>query len=274
MKLKRFLSDSISFGKGSVKIPSAEIIEKFKNQYDAMLTRGLKFKVSIYRPIGGNGIIVHTKVPSETVDGFYYDVLIELISNGATDFEECDIKIFSNSPSFVYTYAYVFYNLEDDESKSKGLIIDEYHKKIPKDNIMITGTSKKLSEEILHGKPIIRNPFGIPLFDKSIYYAIFNMVDKLDFNITIHSKKLIRQKQLFDLVEDFETLMIHRKSLADKNREKKKLEKLAIEKTFKKVESKIDTLSRGNSTKIVNKIKEKKSSSVNKTNKVKPIGKK
>lgn len=274
MQLKRFLSDSISFGKGSVKIPSAEIIEKFKDQYDAMVAKGLRFKVTIYRPIGGDGVVVHTKVPSETVEGFYYDVLIELISNGAKDFEECDIKIFSNSPSFVYTYAYVFYNLEDDETKTKGMIIDEYHKKIPRDNIMLTGTSTKLSEEILHGKPVVRNPFGIPLFDKSIYYAIFNMVDKLDFNITIHSKKLIRQKQLFDLITDFETLMIHRKSLVDKSRERKKREKLEIEKKFKTAETKLDKLSRGNSTKIVNKIKEKKTSAVRKSNKIKPIGKK
>ena len=226
MKLKRFMSDTLSFGKGAVKIPSAELIEEFKHKYDILADKGLKFKISVYRLIPSNTIVVHTKVPSETVHGFYYDVLLELTSNGAKDFEECDIKIFSNCPSFVYTYAYVFYHLEDDEAKTKGIIIDQYEKKIPRENLIITGASKKLTEEILHGRPVVRNPYGLPLFDKSVYYAIFNMVDKLDFNSTINNRKgsyiihicLIKLNALVDSAYRLQVFILHpiRAKLIDK----------------------------------------------------------
>lgn len=277
MKLKRFLSDTLSFGSGSVKIPAAEMIEGFKDRYDEMVKNGLKFKVSFHKMIPGNNVIVHTKVPSETVKGFYYDVLLELVSNGAKDYEDCDIKIFSNCPSFVYTYAYVFYHLEDDEAptKTKGLIVDEYHKKIPKDNLMVSITSKKLNEEILHGRPIVRNPYGLPLFDKSIYYAIFNMLDRTDFNQVINNKRATSKKALYDSVSDFDTLMAKRKSLDAKNRELVKRERSYLEKQVKQVERRLNTLNRGESTKIVNKITSMKSPSVNKTtgkgNKVRPL---
>ena len=280
MKLKRFLSDTLSFGSGSVKIPASEMIESFKTRYDEMIKRGLKFKLSFHRVNPGGAVVVHTKVPSETVEGFYYDVLIELVSNGAKDFEECDIKIFSNCPSFVYTYAYVFYHLDDDEAptKQKGLIIDEYHKKIPKDNLMLSITSKKLSEEILHGRPIVRNPYGLPLFDKSIYFAIFNMLDRTDFNQVINNKRATSQKALFDSIPSFETLMTKRKDLDQKNKERSRRDKTEIEKQFKKVERKLNTLNRGESTKVVERLRgttSNTSSSVNKvsgkTNKIKPL---
>ncbi len=168
----------------------------------------------------------------------------------------------------------MFYHLEDDEAKTKGLIIDEYDKKIPKENLIITGSSKKLAEEILHSRPVVRNPFGLPLFDKSIYFAIFNMVDKLDFNQTIHSKRMIRPKQLFELISDFDTLMINRKAQDLKNKDRKKREKLDIKNKLNKVEKKIDSLSRNQSTKMVNKITGKKTNAISKIAAIKPIKKK
>lgn len=237
MKLKRFLDNEISLGKGSVKIPAAEMIQKYRNQYNIMKARGLRFKFTLHYVLPGGRTLVHIKVPSETVRNFFYDVVLELsLAGEAKKFEDCHIRVFSNCPSFVYTYAYVFYHLPDDELGKPSMMIDDFKQKIPKNCIMIQDIAEKVGEIPLTQRPVVRNPYGLPLFDKSIYYAIFYILEKFDFNRTMYNKHISSISSIMKEIEDFDTLMIYRKSAVQKERDRAHEEKKQTKKTMAQAE--------------------------------------
>lgn len=237
MKLRRFLEDEISLGKGSVKIPAAEMIRKYRDQYNIMKARGLRFKFTMHYVLPGGRIIVHVKVPSETVRNFSYDVLLELDSaGGAKRFEDCHVRVFSNCPSFVYTYAYVFYHLPDDELGKPTMMIDDFRQKIPKNCIMISDIAGKVGETPLTQRPVVRNPYGLPLFDKSIYYAVFYILEKLDFNRTMYNKHISSIPSILNSIEDFDTLMIRRKSAERKEKDAERANQKQTNRTMRQTE--------------------------------------
>ena len=106
----------------------------------------------------------YIKIPSENVEGFYYDVVIKFSTkdNGqrtAANLNLYDVQFFSNDPAFVYTYARVFDKL--------GLFIPELRSK---------GSKKALKND-----PVERNQYQIPGYVKSIYFAYLYMKAHLLF---------------------------------------------------------------------------------------------
>lgn len=224
MKLGNFLQDNLPVTKGSVKIPIAGLIEQYRKEYNAFqLTNKSPFHYKVYNVSPGDRRVVHVKVPSETVRNFYYDVLFELEYTTTTSkYEDCDVYIFSNSPSFVYTYAYVFYHLDLNSSNSEakkrktGMLINTLSHKIPRERLLMAGTEKTLPDQVLKSPPVVRNALGLPLWDKSLYYA-----------------DLIRD------IMDFDTLMKHRKAMAKRQREAKSYRDKQIEKQVRKAGKKV-----------------------------------
>lgn len=222
MKLKVFLQDNIPLGKGSVKIPIKGLVEGYRDRYNKIKNE-LKFTHDIYTIQPGGRMIVHVKVPSETVKNFWYDILIEVEPSGlVTKIEDCDIKLFSNSPSFVYSYAHTFYHLDPDfndkdktdkklKKNDSGMLIDTLRRKIPKNRLLVHGAENTLPEEVLYNEPVVRNPAGIPLPDKTIYYGIFYILDNLTLNDIKKSRRYRTEGQLLSSVTDFDTLMAKRK---------------------------------------------------------------
>jgi len=248
VKLKEFLADTLSVSKGSMKLNTKGVIEEYRERYDNLIGSGKTFRHDTYTVNPGGRIMVHIKVPSETVDGFYYDVLIELSAEkSAADFRDCDIKIFSNCPSFVYSVAYVFAHWDPsakDKSKGKGMMIDSLRGKLPRERLLVPGAEKSLGKKPVHDKPVTRNPMGIPLFDKSVYFAIFYMLDNVPFAQVMHNYHNISMSRLMATIDDFESLMAKRKRVAARQSEKKKAEKAASDKVFRDHESKIDKANR------------------------------
>lgn len=102
--------------------------------------------------IDNKAYIVHLKIPSSTQTQLFYDVLVEFkisaIRNGV-DYRKQSIRVFSNCPSFTYTYARVFYQ----------------------QNLLITWTAVKYNSKILGVDPDKRNPGKIINYEKSLYFA-------------------------------------------------------------------------------------------------------
>lgn len=142
------------------------IKEQFKNKYLNLL-KSDKFKAIVYT--NKNRIFVYVKVPSESYDTLFYDVLIEIDPTNKI-LEKNIFNVYSNCPSFVYTYAYVF-NLY-------GLLIPEFKDKY---------STKVLSEE-----PKIKNYFKIINYEKSIYYALSYILYKYDNDTEKMQKKAIK----------------------------------------------------------------------------------
>lgn len=268
MQLKRFLDDQFSLGKGAVKLPISSLLEGYRKRYDQLLLAHKSFKYNVWYVQPGGRTVVHFKIPSETVQNFFYDVLIELDrSGGAKSFEDCSVKFFSNCPSFVYTYAHVFYTMKDPDSKTDGMIIDKLNQKIPKDRLLIKGTEKELPQQALTDAPTTRNPANLNLPDKSIYFAIFYMIDKLDFRKIMYSRNNISTMQLLRNVQDFEILMKNRADQERKQRDQRRETHKAVRKHFKQQEKELADKS-GVS---VRKVKPINGGAASKVSRVKPV---
>lgn len=105
-------------------------------------------------------VLFHVKVPSETfkINKIAYDVLF-LFSNEPSDIGKRhslrNVTMYSNSPGFLYTYAYVYYH--------QHLIVDFMADQIP----MIALTQA----------PMVRNPVESLGYEKSTYIAARYIID-------------------------------------------------------------------------------------------------
>lgn len=252
MKLREFLADTLSVSKGSMKLNTKGVIEEYRERYEKLTGSGKTFRHDTYTVNPGSRVMVHIKVPSETVDRFFYDVLIELSAEkSAADFRDCDIKIFSNCPSFVYSVAYVFAHWDPDATakgganrKIAGMMIDSLRGKLPKERLLVPGSEKSLGHKPVHDKPVVRNPMGIPLFDKSVYFAIFYMLDNVQFSQAIHNHHNISMTRLMATIDDFDSLMVKRKREESRQKAAAKAKDKATKEAFEEHEKNIDKANR------------------------------
>lgn len=98
--------------------------------------------------------IAHIKIPSKSADKLMYDVLIEIdissIPKQTAVINNSKCRVFSNCPSFVFTYAYVF---------------DKNHDIIP-------WAKKKYNKKVFESNPVKRNPIEMRNYERSLYFAI------------------------------------------------------------------------------------------------------
>lgn len=251
MKLRAFMSDTMQPAKGAMKISTKGIIEGYRERYDALIKRPeAKFHVQTYRVSPNHQIMVHVKVPSETVNKLHYDVLLALSpEKGTMDLLDCDVKIFSNCPSFVYSVAYIFAHWDPDAkpgitTKGKGMMIDTLKGKLPRDRMLIPGTEKKLGKQPVHDPPVVRNPLGLPLFDKSIYYAIFYLQDNVPYDRIIRTHNNVSMARVVASVEDFERLMSYRRKLEQEQKRQKALQQKSTDRDSRTIERNLDKQNR------------------------------
>lgn len=149
-------------GKGSSVIMNRKAIkENLDIRYESLLRKYDDFKYTIYKE--ADAYFIHFLIPTESRRRNNYDVVVQLSNsdNPAEDFSQestvknYHIRLFSNCPSFVYTYAYVF---------------REYDKNIPQ-------LDNKFRDEAIHNNPVTRNPGEIISFEKSTYFACKYIVD-------------------------------------------------------------------------------------------------
>ena len=249
MKLSVFLEDELSITKGSIKLNIKSQLEKYREKYEALIAKK-KLVVDYYRIMPSKTAIIWVKVPSQSLDKFYYDVLIQLTPvDGATKFEDCEVKFFSNSPSFVYGgYAYIFYHMDSDPNApdGKGMMIDQFRTKVPRDNLLVPRSAKELGKEAVTEEPIVRNRLGIPIPDFSIYCAIFHIIDNMRFRTVMNSRNYRTILEMLSYVRSFDELMHARRLEANKEQRtkerKKQLEKAEAEKQLKSVTRKAGSM--------------------------------
>ena len=113
------------------------------------------------------------------------------------------MQIFSNSPSFLYTYAYSYLK--------QGLFAREF--------------KRKLSSRVLTDLSKVRNPYGILSYDFSIYCALRYIILNEYLNITSLNMKEISFSTLLALVQNADALQKDRKIQHNLNRSIEKEEK-------------------------------------------------
>lgn len=140
-------------GKGSTAIANRGLIRENLNQrYDKLMAKHKDFECRRY--FDGTKFYFHILVPTESERNNTYDVVIEL-SDPLGDFTK-DItlnryvmRVFSNCPSFVFTYAYAY--------NKYGMLIDTL--------------MDKYTDITLENAPSIKNPGEIINYEKSVYFA-------------------------------------------------------------------------------------------------------
>lgn len=136
----------------------ARTIADLKARYASLKERRAEFSVRAARGSRGS-VWIHVVVPSEELEGLTYDVVLRVeppASGDARPAGEWDVRVWSNSPAFMYTYTYV--------AAQDGLI--------PR-RLLALCSAKALKEE-----PKVRNPHEEMGYEKSIFFALFHLQAK------------------------------------------------------------------------------------------------
>lgn len=140
--------------------------ELYTKKYGAVLLReNGSFTTRMYYDKKNDRYFMHMKVPSEVVEKFYYDIVIEFYPIDGTNATQNDltnygVRFFSNDPSFAFTYEYVFF----------------------KNDLFVKELKPRASKIALKNKPEERNPYEIPGYVKSLYFCYLHMKGKSLFN--------------------------------------------------------------------------------------------
>ena len=186
--LGEFLSSP--FGVSDINIKNTAI--QYEEKYKKLMQSARKIYCENWTESDGM-YMIHMKIPSESQDGVYYDVVVQFFTDDdqlakQNNLERYYIQFFSNSPSFIYKYAALY--------KVHGYLIDTLY--------------EKMDPEYSKILPDKANPNYKVEYDKSIYYACrflqdnnYNILRKT--NITLYKKvnmvKFLRSIKDYEMVK-------------------------------------------------------------------------
>lgn len=129
----------------------ARIIDDLNSRYEKLIQTNKTFTFKIYKKKEDYYFVF--KIPSEKYSQLFYDVVIQFIGDEETIKERTirnyKLRLFSNSPAFTFTYAYV----------------------LNKNNVLVEILKSKFSKEALNNPPSVKNPVESYGFEKSCYFA-------------------------------------------------------------------------------------------------------
>ena len=204
-----YLSNPV--GAGASTLPMrAKLLEALGLAYQTLKSKK-EFKTRAFKVVKSYVLVV--TVPSETIDNVFYDVAIEFKdAEGMSNLADRVIAVYSNSPAFVYTYAYVF--------NQRKMLIDYL-----KDH---------LGSDPLNKPPEKRNPDETINYEKSIVYAIMHIKnngylskDNFASSLKISSESAIKSEiRTFDQAqENYTREKANQKYLKENEKAAKKEEK-------------------------------------------------
>jgi hypothetical protein len=204
-------------GKGNSVITNRAMVHKnYTNQWDVIRVK--ENGVISYKLYTGNeDYYIHFKIPTESEDKFYYDVVIRFFppSNDKTmtmerTLKNYQIQVYSNDPYFVFTYCYAYNS----------------HK------MFISDLKNKMSSLALTEPAKVRNPKNQIGYVKSIYFAYLEM-KHLDLFSKVQWETISKKynKNVWSqTVEHSEDLLQKTKEIRAKNKKnKKKMQKETLD---------------------------------------------
>ena len=223
----------------------------YKSKFDKILVREQgQIKFTVYKSEDANdSYYIHMKIPSEVIEKFYYDVVIQLFTTenskkNNVNLREYAVKFYSNDPAFVYTFAHSF----------------------KKNNLFIKDLEPKMLKRALKDKAEIRNPKDNVWYVKSLVFAYLTMEKYHLFNRPMLNQHAIKYSK---------NIILPKITSADiKVKDRQHEQELLEEKQRREKESKRKELqNRANPKKLVSVSKVTKVSNVTKTSKVTKTGK-
>lgn len=161
----------------------------------------------------------YIKIPSEVIDKFYYDVVVELIPKDSNfsmqrNLRNYSVRFFSNDPSFVFTFVHAF----------------------NKRNMFIKELGKKMSDKALKEVGKEKNPDDQIGYVKSLYFAYLIMKQKGLFEKSKYDSEaqLIDWSEISSMITHANEKINERQEEQDKLTKKKKIEKQKTQKEYNK----------------------------------------
>ena len=207
MNLQEYLNNPMGQGDSSV-VNRRLLIDNLNTAYNDLIATK-KITYSIYRDTKVS-FLIHLIVPSTNAErDNTYDVVIRFtpatrdIANEKS-IRNYDIQVFTNTPSFTYTFAKVY---------------DEH-------DMLIKSLKTKFSKKVFDKDPVQRNRFKIVNYEKYIYIAIKYILDSkilMSKEYLIGNAKIYNSKKFLTIIRDVETIMVEYERSARKVREKKRI---------------------------------------------------
>lgn len=246
------------YGKGVTAINNRALRQELETRYRGLDKYGKSVKVDkVYKH--NDSYYIHIHVPSESERQNFYDVVIKFIPNSVTKSTKprfifnYDMELFSNCPSFTYTFAHVY--------KKFGIICNEL--------------VDKYEDEVFKNKPETKNPYFVINYDKSIYFALHFLDKNMSYLTVANLEYLSRNNSLKTLIKNVRTTKEIKKDYEDAVIElrKQKEEKENKRKNIKKeIDKKISITNKRESSSHV--IKPKKANTATKAKKPRTARKK
>lgn len=224
----------------------------YRDKLDKILLReGGKVKYTLYT--SKENYYIHFKIPSEVIDKFYYDTIIEFYTNDpikskSESLKDYNVRFYSNDPAFVYTFAHAFI----------------------KNDLFITDMTSKMSKEAIKHVAKEKNPKNLVGYVKSLFFAYLLIGDYGLFSKTLYnsSAEKYNKTKLLKIVDHADIKIKARREAEEKERKQKKRDKENSER-FKdrKINTQSSSLSNTiKNTKIVNSVNKVKY--INRTKKI------
>ena len=127
--------------------------EEYKRKLQAVEAIGIKYG---WYKVKDKFLYCHLLIPSVSFNShkLYYDVVLEFNVAANDQFngnlKESPMRVFSNMPSFVFTFAYTF----------------------NKNNLLIPWLKDKYPSAVFNSDSEVRNPYHIITFEKSLYLSL------------------------------------------------------------------------------------------------------
>ena len=189
----------------------------YMTKLDKLLVREMgKIHYTLYK--SKSKYYVYIKIPSEVIEQFYYDVVIEfsepkdksLIDSTLKNY---NVKFYSNDPSFVYTFAHAFI----------------------KNDMFINELKGKMSREAVTKVAVEKNPSNQVGYVKSLYFAYLYLKKENVFNKNkFLLAKDINWKELEKSITPADLKIAQRQDAAKEKAAENKRAKEKLEKMMKK----------------------------------------
>lgn len=158
MTFRQYIDNPLGV-KGAVYSQRDMMKTMYTNKFDALFLREAgKIDFRLLYDKRKDEYYIHLKIPSEEIERFYYDVVIQFYTTNniyrtENSLEDYSVRFYSNDPSFIFTYFNVFM----------------------KHDMLIRCLKGKAPKVAIKQSPDIRNPYQTPGYVKAIYFAYLFM---------------------------------------------------------------------------------------------------
>ncbi len=230
----------------------------FTNKLDKILVREAgrinNIENHMYKDTKRKRYIAYIKIPSEAIENFFYDVLIEFTEPSKTKdkvtvgsaLNKYNVRFYSNDPSFVFTFTHAF----------------------NKNGIFFTDYADKMSQRAIKEKATQKNKYDVVGYVKTLYFAYIIMSRKGLFNKNVYNE-LYSEKEVKTHVMEADKkielrIQASQKKALDNKKAKEDYKRRKKEKTEKEIpiKNKIKKMGNIGSSKTTPKVKQVKNSRV------------